>query len=380
MIIGVLAEQQGDRRIPLTPKNVSALLKLNVAKILVESGAGDRAFVSDADFQGQGATIGSRADVLRDSDIILKVTAPSEPDVQAISAGKILVAAFNPLVNHSLVNQLGQQGVSSFSLDLLPRTTRAQAMDILSSMSTISGYKAIIVAANQLGSFFPMFMTAAGTVIPAKVLVLGAGVAGLQAIATARRLGAVVHAFDVRAAAREEVLSLGAKFVDVEGAKDDKDAGGYAVEQTEEFIRKQTEAIAQQASVSDVVVCTALIQGRKAPILLTKETVERMKPGSVVVDLAAVAGGNCEVTRNDATITHKGVTIIGDSNLASSMPQDASMMFGNNVFNFLKLIIKEGELDLNLEDDLVAGTLITHNKEVVHERVQKSLSNQSPAI
>ncbi len=374
MIIGVLAEQQGDRRIPLTPKNVTDLLELNVAQILVESGAGEKAFVSDVSFQDKGATIGSRSEILKNSDVILKVTAPSESDIRAIAEGKVLVAAFNPLTNHNLVSQLIQQSISSFSLDLLPRTTRAQAMDILSSMSSVSGYKAIILAANHLGRFFPMFMTAAGTVIPAKVLVLGAGVAGLQAIATARRLGAVVHAFDVRTAAREEVLSLGAKFVDVEGAKEDIEAGGYAVQQTKEFIKRQTEAIAKQASESDVVVCTALIQGRKAPVLLTKETVEKMKPGSIVVDLAAIAGGNCEITRNDATILHKGVTIIGDSNLASSMPQDASMMFGNNVLNFLKLIVKEGELNLNLEDDLVAGTLITHNREVVHERVQKALS------
>lgn len=374
MIIGVLAEQQGDRRIPLTPKNVAALIKLNVSKVIIEAGAGDQAFISDKDFEDKGATIGSRADILRDADIILKVTGPSEQDVNGLGEGKVLLAAFNPLVNHGLVGQLAGKGVSSFSLDLLPRTTRAQAMDILSSMSTIAGYKAIILAASHLPSFFPMFMTAAGTIIPSKVLILGAGVAGLQAIATARRLGAVVHAFDVRAAAKEEVLSLGAKFVDVEGATDDKEAGGYAVEQTEEFKRRQAEAIAKQASESDVVICTALIQGRKAPILLSKDTVERMKPGSVVVDLAAVAGGNCEVTRNDAIITHNGVTVIGDSNLAGSMPQDASMMFGNNVLNFLKLIIKEGELNLNLEDDLVAGTLITHNKEVVHERVKNAIS------
>lgn len=375
MIIGVLAEQQGDRRIPLTPKNVTALLKLNVAKVIVESGAGKGAYIEDSAFSEAGATIVGRSDILQQADILLKVSAPSQEDVANLGAGKILLAAFNPLINHELVGQLKEKNISSFSLDLLPRTTRAQAMDILSSMSTIAGYKAILLAATHLPSFFPMFMTAAGTVIPSKVLILGAGVAGLQAIATARRLGAVVHAFDVRAAAKEEVLSLGAKFVDVEGATDDKAAGGYAVEQSDEFRQRQAEAIAKQAEESDVIICTALIQGRQAPILLTKDTVEKMRPGSVVVDLASIAGGNCEVTQDNQTISHNGVTVIGDSNLASSVPSDASMMFGNNVLNFLKLIIKEGEIDLNLEDDIVAGTLITHNQEVVHQRVKDSLSN-----
>lgn len=374
MVIGVLAEQQGDRRVPLTPKNVAALLKLNVAKVVVESGAGDHAYITDAAFQEKGAAIGSREDVLKESDILLKVSGPSKADLGAMAKGKVLLSIFNPLIDHELVGALAEGGISSFSLDLLPRTTRAQAMDVLSSMSNITGYKSVILAASKLPSFFPMFMTAAGTVIPAKVLILGAGVAGLQAIATARRLGAVVHAFDVRAAAKEEVLSLGAKFVDVEGATDDTSAGGYAVEQTEEYKKRQAAAIAKQAADSDVVICTALIQGRKAPILITKETVEGMRSGSVIVDLAAVRGGNCALTQNDKTIEHQGVTIIGDSQLASTMPADASMMLGNNFLNFLKLLIKEGELDLNMEDDLVAGSLITHENAVTHERVKNAMS------
>ena len=366
MIIGVLGEQGNDHRVALIPKNVAALLQLNVAQVLVESGAGKNAFYSDKAYEESGATIAGRDRVMLESDVLLVVAAPPMSDLGKIKAGKVLLGDYSPLDNQEMVNQLASNDITSFSLDLIPRTTRAQAMDILSSMGTISGYKAVIEAARQLPSFFPMFMTAAGTITPAKILILGAGVAGLQAIATARRLGAVVHAFDVREAAREEVLSLGAKFVDVEGATDDKAAGGYAVEQTEAFKKRQSEAIAKYAAESDVVVCTAKLMGRKAPILLTKAMVEAMKPGSVIVDLAAGSGGNCEVTQADKTIDHKGVSIIGESNLAATLPRDASMMFGNNLVNFLKLVIKEGEFDLNMEDDIVAGTLITHNKEIVH--------------
>ena len=278
-------------------------------------------------------------------------------------------------MNKEVVQQLASQKTTSFSLEVIPRTTRAQAMDILSSMATVAGYKAVLTAASNLPGFFPMFMTAAGSITPSKVLIMGAGVAGLQAIATAKRLGAVVHAFDVRAAAKEEVFSLGAKFVDVEGATDDKAAGGYAVEQTEEYKQKQREAIHDYASKSDVIICTAQIPGRKAPLLITKDTVEAMKPGSLIVDLAASTGGNCEVTKNGETINHNGVTVIGDSNLPSTMPADASKMFGKNMVNFLKLIIKDGQLDLNYEDELVTGTCVTRDGEVVHERVKSVINS-----
>lgn len=374
MIIGVLGEHGGDKRVPMIPKNVAALLKLNVAQVLVETGAGNDAFFEDDAYAASGATLVSREKVLADADVLLVVAPPPKEDLAKLKPGTVLLGDFSPLENQELVNQLAQGGISSFSLDLIPRTTRAQAMDILSSMGTIAGYKSILVAANHFPGFFPMFMTAAGTIIPAKVLILGAGVAGLQAIATARRLGAVVHAFDVRAAAREEVLSLGAKFVDVEGATDDKAAGGYAVEQTEEFKKRQAEAIAKHAAESDVIVCTAKLMGRKAPTLLTQAVVEKMKPGSVVVDLAAGTGGNCEVTQPDKVISHKGVTIVGETNLAATLPADASLMFGNNLLNFLKLVIKEGSFDLNMEDDIVAGTLITHNQEIVHEWYKKMTS------
>lgn len=377
MIIGVSGEKSGDRRVAIVPKNVAAILQLNVAKVLVESGAGEGAFYSDQAFEAAGATISTRDEVYQQSDVVLTLSPPAEANLANMVEGKVLLGDFSPLENQDLVTQLAAKGISSFSLDLIPRTTRAQAMDILSSMGTIAGYKAVLVAAAHLPSFFPMFMTAAGTITPAKVLIMGAGVAGLQAIATARRLGAVVHSFDVRAAAREEVLSLGAKFVDVEGATDDKSAGGYAVEQTEEYKKRQAEAVAKYAAESDVIICTAKLLGRKAPILLTREVVERMKPGSVVVDLAAGTGGNCELTQPNKVIEHKGVSILGDTNLAATVPRDASLMFGNNLVNFLKLIIKEGNLDLNLEDDIVAGTLITHNKEVVHEWYKKMTAVQA---
>jgi len=248
-------------------------------------------------------------------------------------------------------------------------------MDILSSMATVAGYKAVLTAANTLPKFFPMFMTAAGTIKPANMLILGAGVAGLQAIATSRKLGAVVYVFDVRAAVKEEVVGLGGKFVEVAGAIDDKAAGGYAVEQTDEFKARQAQAIHDQAVKSDVVICTAQIPGRRAPVLLKKETVEAMKPGSVIIDLAASTGGNCELCKNDETVIYNGVKIIGNSQFPTDMPTDASRMYGKNMINFLKLIItKEGALNLNWDDDIVKGTAVTHGKEIVHERV-KSIIN-----
>jgi NAD(P) transhydrogenase subunit alpha len=244
-------------------------------------------------------------------------------------------------------------------------------MDVLSSQATVAGYKAVLDAANHLPTFYPMFMTAAGTIRPATVLVLGAGVAGLQAIATAKRLGAQVQAFDVRSAVKEEVMSLGAKFVEVEGAKEDAAAGGYAVEQTEEFKQKQQQAINDHAAKANVVICTAQIPGRKAPLLLPKEAVARMKPGSVIIDLAASTGGNCELTKDNKTIVEHGVTIIGQSNYPSLMPVDASKMFGKNILNFLEVLInEEGELKLNFDDDIIKGTCITHEGEIVNERVK----------
>jgi NAD(P) transhydrogenase subunit alpha len=375
MIIGVLKEPDFENRVAIIPENVSAILKLNVKEILIQQSAGESAFFSDEDYKEKGATIASAEDVLSKSNVLLSIHPPSNEILSKLSKSQVLIGQFNPLSNKDLVSKLLELGLSSFSLDAIPRTTRAQAMDVLSSMATAAGYQAVLQAATKLPQFFPMFMTAAGTIKPAKVLILGAGVAGLQAISVARKLGAVVEAFDVRLAAKEEVLSLGARFVEVEGATDDKGAGGYAVEQTEEYKQKQAALIQQHAKGADVIICTAQIPGRKAPLLVTQDTLENMKKGSVVVDLAASTGGNCAMTENNKTINHHGITIIGDSNLASSIPSDASKMFGKNMTNFLALIVKEGELNLNFEDDLVEGTCISHEGVVKNERVKKAMES-----
>lgn len=371
MILGILKEPAGEQRVALAPDAVAALLKTGIQTILVEQGAGERAFFKDADYGPQGAQIVPREAVLEQAQLLVAIQAPDADTLARLSPGQVLVGQFNPMIRTDLVEALLEAKVTAFSLDLVPRSSRAQAMDVLSSMATVAGYKAVLLAAGQLPTFFPMFMTAAGTVKPAKVLVLGAGVAGLQAIATAKRLGAVVEAFDVRRAAKEEVLSLGAKFVEVEGATDDTSAGGYAVEQSEEFKRRQAELIQQHALLADVVICTAQIPGRKAPLLLTAATVEQMKSGAVVVDLAASSGGNCAGSEDGKTVWINGVCIIGDSNLATSISKDASVMFGKNVVNFLKLVAVKGELTLNFEDDIVAASCIAHQGEIVSARLKQ---------
>jgi NAD(P) transhydrogenase subunit alpha len=269
------------------------------------------------------------------------------------------------------MKEWASKGITTFSLDMLPRTTRAQSMDVLSSQANIAGYKAVLEAANLYGRYFPMFMTAAGSIAPAKVLILGAGVAGLQAIATAKRLGAVVEVFDTRPAVKEEVMSLGAKFVGVEGAADASKAGGYAVEQSEEFLQRQKAKIAESIAKADIVITTAQIPGKKAPILITEEMINAMRNGSVIIDIAAATGGNTPVTKNNETIVYNGVSIVGNSNLQATLPSDASKLYGKNILNFLQLIItKEGTINLNWDDDLVKGSCITHGGEVVHERVK----------
>lgn len=290
MVVGLLKETES--RVALVPDDLVALQKLKVATVLVEKGAGETAFYSDEAYELKGAKIVNRAEVLKQADLLLVIHAPSSEELTQLKSGCVLTGQFNPLQQPEITAQFKATRSTTFSLELIPRTTRAQAMDVLSSMAMVSGYKAVLLAAVEQTHMFPMSMTAAGSIRPAKMLVLGAGVAGLQAIATGRRLGAVVEAFDVRAAAREEVESLGGKFVEVEGAKDDRAAGGYAVEQTEEFKQRQAALIADHASKSDVIICTAQIPGRKAPLLITSETIDRMKPGSVIVDLAASTGGN----------------------------------------------------------------------------------------
>ena len=372
MTIGLLKEPDGEHRVALLPESVKALVALK-AEIIVESQAGAKAFSPDALYTDAGAKIGQRKDALS-ADLVLGINPPTDSELGNMKAGQVLMSVFQPLSNKVLVEKLMSLQVTSFSMDNVPRTTRAQSMDVLSSMATVAGYKAVLLAASHSPRFFPMFMTAAGSIIPSKVLVLGAGVAGLQAIATARRLGAVVEAFDVRTAAEEEVKSLGAKFVKVEGATDDKSAGGYAVEQSEEYKAKQQALIQEHAAKANIIICTAQIPGRKAPVLITKETVGNMAEGSVIIDLAASTGGNCELTENDKVAQKHGVTIIGDSNLASTMPLDASKMYGKNMVNFLKLLIDaDGNLNLNWEDDILSNTCVTHAGEVMSSRVKNIL-------
>jgi NAD(P) transhydrogenase subunit alpha len=370
MILGLLKEYGTETRVALLPETVKTFTDLKV-EVIVEQGAGATAFAADAEYEAVGAKIVSRADVFAKAEVLLQIQPPAEGDTEKIKDSQVWISAFNPLWDTDLVKTFLEKGITSFSLDLIPRTTRAQAMDILSSMATVSGYMAVLEAAVKLPTFFPMFMTAAGTIRPANVLILGAGVAGLQAIATSRKLGAQVQVFDVRSAVKEEVMSLGGKFVEVEGATEDKAAGGYAVEQTEEFKKKQQEKINEVAAKSNVVICTAQIPGRKAPVLIPKEAVEGMKTGSVIIDLAASTGGNCELTKDNETVEHNGVSIIGQSNYPAQKPMDASRMFGKNVLNFMKLMIaEEGALNLNFEDDIVKGTCITNKGEIYNERVK----------
>src|SRR5215204_526181 len=369
MIVGILKEPPIETRVSLLPEGVAQLTK-NGIKVLVETSAGFKASASDNDYEKAGARIVSPQEIISSAVVILSIHHPAYP----ITGSQVLIGIYQPLFNQLAMQQWAQQGLTVFSLDMLPRTTRAQSMDVLSSQANIGGYKAVLLAANLYPRYFPMFMTAAGSITPAKVLILGAGVAGLQAIATARRLGAVVEVFDTRPAVKEEVMSLGAKFIEVEGAADASKAGGYAVEQSEEYKQKQQQKIAESIAKADIIITTAQIPGKKAPILITEEMLNKMRNGSLIIDLAAATGGNTPFTKNDETIVRNGVTIIGAGNLPSTMPSDASKLYGKNILNFLQLITKEGELNLNWEDDLVKGSCVTHGGQVVHERVKQLVS------
>ncbi len=368
MIIGVLKEPLFETRVSLLPEHIPTLLKWNTS-VLIEANAGVTAFANDEKYTQAGAAIDSRENILQKADLILSINALSAEDIGQCKA-KVLFGFYQPLFNAGQIKDWAGKGFSVFSIDMLPRTTRAQSMDVLSSQANIAGYKAVLLAANLFPKYFPMFMTAAGSIPPAKMLILGAGVAGLQAIATGKRLGAVVEVFDTRPAVKEEVMSLGAKFVEVEGAADASKAGGYAVEQTEAFLQKQKERIAESVAKSDIIITTAQIPGKKAPILITDEMMEAMKNGSVIIDIAAVTGGNTSQTKNDETVSFHGVSIVGNSRLPGAMPSDASKLYGKNMLNFLQLIInKEGSLHLNFEDDLVKGTCIAHEGVITNERV-----------
>lgn len=370
MKIGILKEKKPEKRVILMPESVKTLIDLK-AELIVEKGAGSGVHVDDSVYEEVGAKIADRTKVLSESDIILQINPFSVEDIKEIDSSKVLIAQMEPFTNKDLVKTLASKELTTFSLELVPRISRAQSMDILSSMATVAGYRAVLDAAFRLPRFFPMFMSAAGTIKPAKVLILGAGVAGLQAIAIARKLGAVVEVFDVRSAVKEEVKSLGGKFIEVEGATEDAAAGGYAVEQTEEFKERQAQLIHEHASKSDVIICTAQIPGKKAPVLIKKDTVENMSQGSIVIDLAASTGGNCELTKNNEVVENKGVTIVGNSFYPNDMQIDASSMFGRNVTNLLKLFIdEEGNLNLDFEDEIIKGTCLTHQGEIINERVK----------
>lgn len=362
----------GENRVAITPKSVKALIK-NGFEVTVEKDAGVNSFYKDSDYEAAGATTADTKTVYGSGDLLVKINKPTDKEIDMMKEGSAFIALYFPLVNTDTTKKLAAKKVNSFSLDSIPRTTLAQAMDVLSSMSTVAGYKAVLLAATELPKFFPMFMTAAGTVAPAKILVLGAGVAGLQACATAKRLGGVVEAFDQRPAVRDQVKSLGAKFIEVLTEESAETEGGYAKELSDDYKAKQAELIAKHIKKSDVVITTALIPGKPAPVLIPEDMVKDMKEGAVIVDLAAEFGGNCPLTESGKVVVKHGVKLIGTTNLPATMPADASDMFSKNVENFINHLTAKGEddkvaLKYDLSDEITKGSLITHNGEVVDER------------
>jgi NAD(P) transhydrogenase subunit alpha len=370
----------GERRVALTPDAAGRLVKAG-HEVLVEAGAGTAAYFLDAAYTAAGAqVVADTAALLGAGDIVLKVQKPmlnealGRHEVDLLKPGAVLISFLASLTSPDLVRRLAERNITSFGMEAIPRISRAQTMDALSSQATVAGYKAVLIAADTLGKFFPLLMTAAGTVAPAKVFVLGAGVAGLQAIATARRLGAVVEAFDVRPVVKEQVESLGAKFVMLEqGAIEAAGAGGYAKELSEEQHRLEVELLARHAKDSDVIITTAAIPGRRAPVLITGGMVATMRPGSVIVDLAAETGGNCELTQAGETIVQNGVIIMGPLNMPSMIPVHASQMYSKNVTNLLQLLMPKTELQLNFDDEIISGTCITHGGQIVHAATRKAL-------
>jgi len=373
MKVGVVRETlPGERRVALVPDAVSKLIAARL-EVAVQAGAGSEAFYTDDAYQKAGATLVPDArTVLGQADALLKVQPPSLDEVAALKSGAILIAFLQPSAHAEVVKALATQKVTAFSLEFVPRISRAQSMDALSSQAGVAGYKAVLIAANRLGKFFPLLITAAGTVTPSRVLVLGAGVAGLQAIATARRLGAVVEAYDVRPAVKDEVKSLGATFVELP-LEAQQGQGGYAAQQSEEFLRRQRELIGDHVAASDVVITTAAVPGRKAPILVTKDMVARMRPGSVIVDLAADTGGNVELTKLGEAVVTGGVTIDGPRNLASTMPVHASQLYSRNVSTLLLSLVKDGQPNIDFNDEIVKGSCLTNAGELVHPQAKALL-------
>lgn len=356
MVIGIL-KSKGSPLVALTPDVAKKYIK-DGHEVILEPGAGNSAFFNDADYQDVKVWFEEEEQLIRSSDVILTDNHISVEKLEISKPEALIIGRFNPLVNKELAQAFATQSRMIFSLDQVPRTSIAQSMDILSSLASLAGYKAVILAAEKYAGYFPMMSTAAGTVPPAKVLVLGAGVAGLQAIATARRLGAVVEAFDVRSAVREEVKSLGAKFIEVEGSHEDKDAGGYAIEQSEEYIRLQKELIHERSIKADVIITTANIPGKKAPLLVEKRTVESMRAGSIIIDMASASGGNCELSEDEKEIHYRGITIIGNSKLYETSTREASRLYSSNLYNFVKFLIKDGPDQLPIDHEILQRTML----------------------
>ena len=360
---------EGERRVALVPE-IAKKLSSQEVEVVLESGAGESAHLPDSQYEEAGASLGDGFS----GDVVAKVAPPSAEEIGKLSEGTVLIGFLEPLTNGETAKALAQAGVTSFAMEAIPRITRAQAMDALSSQATVGGYRAALILAEELGRFLPMLTTAAGTIKPAKVLVLGAGVAGLQAIATARRLGAVLHAFDVRSAVEEQIQSLGAKFVKLDiGLENAESEGGYARELTEEEQQRQREALADVIGGMDGVISTAAVPGRKAPLLIIEDAVKKMKPGSVIVDLAAETGGNCELTKAGETVIAHDVKIVGPTNLASTMPDHASQLYAKNVQSLVELMVGEdGALKLDFEDEVIKGACITRDGDIVHERAKEA--------
>lgn len=377
MKVGTPKESVPDeRRVALVP-DTATRLKAAALEVSVESGAGAAAYITDDAYRQAGAEIVQSAlPLLEEADAVLKVEAPTVSEVGLIKSGAVLISFLQPATQGNVVRALAKRGVTAFSLELVPRISRAQSMDALSSQASVAGYKAVLIAAGRLGKFFPMLMTAAGTIPPARVLVMGAGVAGLQAIATARRLGAVVSAYDVRPAVKEEVQSLGATFIEL-ALETQEGEGGYAREQSEDFLRKQRELIGEHVARSDVVITTAAVPGRRAPLLVTGEMVKGMRPGSVIVDLAAETGGNVELTEVGKEVEVGGVAIIGTRNVPSTMPLHASQLYARNVANLLLHLVKDGAIVLDFEDEITKGSCVTHGGEIVNERAKQMVAAAS---
>ena len=375
MKVAVLGESRpGEVRVALVPILVKELVEKKGFTVGVEAGAGLSSHVPDSEFEEAGATLSDAASIISGADVVMKVLPPTLEEVDRLPEGAVLVGFLEPFDQPDVIRSLAERNVTSFSMELVPRTTRAQRMDALSSQATVAGYKAVLLGANELGKLLPMFMTAAGTIRPGKVLVLGAGVAGLQAIATARRLGAKVEAFDVRPAVKEQVESLGAKFLETEEDVSAEGEGGYAKELSEEQHQKELELIAAHVNDADIVITTAQIPGRKAPLLITEEMVRSMRPGSVVVDLAAASGGNCAFTKLGETVQAHGVRILGPANLPSEIPVHASQMYARNIATLvLEMVGDDGELKLDLDNDVLGPCCVTHGGEVVHAATRERM-------